>query len=54
MLTIAVVSISADVARSPREIAADIAGCYQVISKLERAAESSEFQVVKLMEAVRA
>ena len=54
MLTVATVSISADAERSPEEIAQDVVDCYEVIEKLKRAAESSEFQVVKLMEAARA
>jgi hypothetical protein len=54
MLTIAAVSISAGDERSPKEIAQAIASCYGLIEKLQRASESSDFQVVKLMEAVRA
>ena len=54
MLTIAAVSESADAGSSSQEIAEKITGCYDVIAKLKKAAESSEFQVVKLMEAVRA
>jgi hypothetical protein len=54
MLTIAAVSESADAGSSSQEIAEKITGCYDVIAKLTKAAESSEFQVVKLMEAVRA
>ena len=54
MLIVATVSVSADDERSPQEIAQDIVGCYEVIEKLKQAAESSEFQVVKLMEAARA
>jgi hypothetical protein len=54
MFTVATVSVCADAERLPQEIAQDIVGCYEVIGKLKRAAESSEFQVVKLMEAARA
>jgi hypothetical protein len=54
MLTIAAVSESADAGSPSQEIAEKITGCYDVIAKLKKAAESSEFQVVKLMEAVRA
>jgi hypothetical protein len=54
MLTIAAVSESADAGSPSQEIAEKITGCYNVIAKLKKAAESSEFQVVKLMEAVRA
>ena len=54
MLTVATVSINADAERSPEEIAQDVVDCYEVIGKLKRAAESSGFQVVKLMEAARA
>jgi hypothetical protein len=53
MLTVATVSISADAERSPEEIAQDVTSCYEVIKKLKQAAGSSEFQVVKLMEAAR-
>jgi hypothetical protein len=53
MLTVATVSISADSERPPEEIARDVVACYKVIRKLKRAEESSEFQVVKLMEAAR-
>ncbi len=54
MLTIAAVSIAADAERTQEEVAREIAGCYEVIGKLKQAAGSSEFQVVKLMEAAKA
>jgi hypothetical protein len=53
MLTVAAASESADVGSSSQEIAERITGCYDVIVRLKQAVESSEFQVVKLMEAVR-
>jgi len=54
MLTIAAVSLSADEERSPKEIAQEIADCYNLIEELKRASESSDYQVVKLMEAAKA
>ena len=54
MLTVATVSICAGAERPPEEIAQDVEGCLHVIEKLKQAAEASEFQVVKLMEAARA
>jgi hypothetical protein len=54
MLTIATVSITADAERTRGEVARDVAGCFKVIRVLRQAGESSEFQVVKLMEAARA
>ncbi len=53
MLTVATVSICAGAERTPEEIVQDVARCYRVIEKLTQAAESSEFQVVKLMESAR-
>jgi hypothetical protein len=52
MLTIASVGISADGERKPEEVARDIVACYDVINKLQQAADASEYQVVKLVEAI--
>ena len=54
MLTVATVSICAGAEHPPEEIVQEVVDCYQVIEKLKRAAEASEFQVVKLMEAASA
>jgi len=53
MLTVAAIDISADPERSPEAVAQEIAACYKVIKKLQRAEESSEYQLVKLMEAAK-
>ena len=52
MLTIAVVEISADPGLEPDEVAQTIVACYDIVKKLQQAEEKSEYQVVKLMEAV--
>jgi glycosidase len=54
MLALAAVEISADPERPPEEVAQQIVACYDVINKLQRAEEASEYQVVKLMEAAQA
>jgi hypothetical protein len=53
MLTTASIEISADPRRTSQAIAGDIVGCYDVIERLQQAGKSSEFQVVKLMEAAQ-
>jgi glycosidase len=53
MLTMASVEISADPQRTPQTIAEDLVGCYDVVEKLQQADKTSEFQVVKLMEAAQ-
>jgi hypothetical protein len=53
MLTVAAVDITAGAHRSQDEIARDLAACYDIVHRLKQAEESSEFQVVKLMEAVK-
>jgi hypothetical protein len=53
MLVVAVVDISADPERSPKEVAQEIVACYDVIKSLVQAEEASEYQVVKLMEAAQ-
>ena len=53
MLTIAAVGISADPDLSPEQVAQAIADCYEIIEQLQKAEASSEYQVVKLMEAAK-
>jgi glycosidase len=53
MLTLAAVEISADPERTPDEVAQAIVDCYDVIKKLQQAEQTSEYQVVKLMEATK-
>jgi glycosidase len=53
MLTLAVVEISADPELAPEEVAHQIVACYEVVKRLKKAEEASEFQVVKLLEAAR-
>jgi glycosidase len=53
MLTMAAVEISADPERAPESVAGEIVACYDVVKKLQQAEETSEYQVVKLMEAAK-
>jgi hypothetical protein len=53
MLVIAAVTISADPRRSAAEIAEGIATAYDVVKRLQRAAEESGYQVEGLLEAVK-
>jgi hypothetical protein len=53
MLTVAAVDISADAERSQDEIAGDLVACHDIVHRLQQAEESSEYQVVKLMEAAK-
>jgi glycosidase len=53
MLTMAAVEICADPERSPDAVARDIVACYDIVEKLKQAEDASEYQVVKLMEAVQ-
>jgi glycosidase len=54
MLTLASIEISADPELSPEQVAHEIVACYDVIHAIQLAEETSEYQVAKLMEAVRA
>ncbi len=53
MLAVAAVDITANAERSQDEIARDLAACYDIVQRLKQAEESSEYQVVKLMEAAK-
>jgi acetolactate synthase regulatory subunit len=53
MLALAAVEIGADPGRSPEEVARQIVVCYDVVKVLQQAEETSEYQVVKLMEAAK-
>jgi hypothetical protein len=53
MLSVAAVDISAGTERSQDEIAQELADCYDIVKRLQQAEESSEYQVVKLMEAAK-
>jgi len=50
MLLVAAVAISADPLRPADEVAPEIVACYDVVRKLQRAAEESGYQVAKLIE----
>jgi hypothetical protein len=54
MLAVAAVEIGADPDLSPREVARQIAACYELIEVLQRAEAGSEYRVDKLLEAVQA
>jgi hypothetical protein len=51
MLTLAAVEISADPGLAPKEVALEIAACYDVVKKLQEAEATSEYQIVRLLEA---
>ncbi len=53
MLALAAVEISADPDLSPDQVAQEIVACYDVVKKLQQAEETSEYQVVELMEAAK-
>jgi hypothetical protein len=53
MLILAAVEISADTQRAPEDIAKEIVACYDIVKALQKAEDSSEYQVVKLMEAAK-
>jgi hypothetical protein len=53
MLTLAAIEICADPELSTEEVSREVVACYDVVKKLQQAADSSEYQVVKLMEAVQ-
>jgi glycosidase len=53
MLLLAVVSTSADPLRPKPEVAQEIATCYDVIKKLQRAEEESGYQVETLLDVVK-
>jgi hypothetical protein len=50
LLLVAAVQVSAEPGQAPDEAAAEIAACYGVIKKLERAEKKSGYQVEKLLE----
>ena len=54
MLTLAALEISADPSQTGDRVADEIVASYDLIKKLRRAAEASEYQVVKLMDAAQA
>jgi glycosidase len=53
MLTLAAVEISADPNRSADQVAQEIVASSDLLKKLERAEEASDYQIVKLMEAAQ-
>jgi hypothetical protein len=53
MLTLAVVEISADRSRSPKEITQAILASHEIIRTLQEAALSSEYQVAKLLDVLQ-
>ncbi len=53
MLVVAAVTMSADQTVAPEDIARRLLACYRIIAQLRRAAESSGFQVERLLEGAR-
>jgi hypothetical protein len=53
MLALAAVEISADPDLAEGEVAGEIVACYDVVNKLKKAEEASEYQVVELIEAAK-
>ena len=53
MLTLAAVEISADPDLSEGEVAGEIVACYDIVKRLKKAEEASEYQVVELIEAAK-
>jgi hypothetical protein len=53
MLTIATVEISAGAKGAAEQVAQQIVACYDVVRTLQRAEQASEYQVVRLLEAVK-
>jgi hypothetical protein len=53
MLTLAAVEISADPGLAEGEVAGEIVACYDVVDKLRKAEEASEYKVAELIEAAK-
>ena len=53
MMTLAAIEISADPNLTPEEVAEGVVSCYDVVKKLQKAEAASDYQVVKLIEAVQ-
>ncbi len=52
MFAVAAITASADPSRPADEVAQEIVACYDIVRKLQRAEEKSEYQVEKLLETV--
>jgi hypothetical protein len=53
MMTLGAVEFSANPDLTPEEVAGGIVSCYDVVRKLQKAEAASDYQVVKLIEAVQ-
>jgi len=54
MQVVATVSLGADTERPPQEAAQEIAACYEIVKRLQRAAKASNYQVEALLETAQA